>query len=437
MAGFLRKKSRQDSRTKPSQVSPPPVTSTTPVYARFASSNNALQEPQRIISSPMVLSSTRKDAAPAPHNRGGRTVAGNSVNVVHRDSREIEARRQQNQFNLAAHIPETQHDHGSHQHGQYPQSRQPQLGSATGNGVGVVRHNTQDMEARRRWNQPSPTLTPQNDGGRRSSFLHHQHVQPPSTQIEAHARGRPVSRIRALDKPLPPPLLPSHANSFSLNSPTTPTQASVLQNGRSGTLRTPVTLGNKPLPRPSVSIPENPSFRPRPPIDHATDPETPKPHQTFNVTSPPDFSALTVQPQPRRSTDLPIQGFDDPPISSLLNNQTKPLHPSDPDRPQTLSPRPSHRSLSRQDLQSDENGSRSGSGASTSQGSLIPDDALAAQHQRLLEALQLTAESNKTDHKSKDFKSLVPVTSSNTLPQISFSDVSVSSCLSLAFFCVD
>jgi hypothetical protein len=89
-----------------------------------------------------------------------------------------------------------------------------------------------------------------------------------------------------------------------------------------------------------------------------------------------------------------------------------------------------HRSLSRQDLQDDENGLRSEPGVSTSEGSLVPDNALAAQHQQLLDALQLT-ELNNAEHKSVhlDFRS--PVASNNvTLPEISFDDVSISSCLS-------
>jgi hypothetical protein len=444
MAGFLRKKSKQDSRTKSTQALPP-VTSTTsvpPLYARFASSNNPPQEAQRIISSPMVLSGTRKDGAPAPQSRGGKTVAGNSVNVVRRDTRETEARAQRH-HNLPTKVSETQHENGSHRQPLHPQRRQPQVVLAADNETqSVVRQNAQGVEARRKPSSATVVSEPQNSSGIHPLLSHPQQTRPLPAPIQVLPRARPTSRASALDKPLPPAFPQSQTDSFSPNSPTTPTQASVLQNGRNNPLRKTVTSAHKPLPRPSLPSPGNLAPPHRRTADPTTDPETLKHNRTFSLTSPPDLANLIVQPQSSPSSALPVRGLNDPLISPLLDNHTKFTRPSSSFAPnhiphlQTLTPQPLHRSLSRQDLQDDENGLRPGSGVSVGEGSLVPDNALAAQHQRLFEALRLT-ESNDTEHQFIHLDFRAPVSTSNPiLPEISFGAVSVSSCYSWPLVCV-
>ncbi|KAF8220840.1 hypothetical protein L208DRAFT_1416054 [Tricholoma matsutake] len=425
MAGFLRKKSKQDSRTKQAHVSQPPVIpapSVPPLYARFAGSNNVPHEPQRIISSPMVLSNARRDVAPAPQNRAGRTVAVNSVNMVRRDT---ETRSQRNQSNLVPKVPETQHDHGTHRHSQHPKQQQPQLAPIAGNVVNVIRRNT-DVEARRPLNQLSSASTAhelQNDA-RSPTFSHSQQAPSPPAQNGAYARSKPAPRALALDKPLPPPYLQLPADPFSSNSPTTPTQASVLdrQNGET------VPLGINSPPRPPVPMPGHPAPLSRRPADQANDPETLKHHPTFSLNSPPDLSILTLQPPSNYASALSVEGPNDLPIPPVLNNETnfRPSSSSGRDhipRPQTLTPRPSYQSLSRQDLQNVEKGLRSDSGASTSQGNLVPDHAPAAQHQRLLKALKSKDELNTTRYNPATLVSHPAAASSNTtLPEIPSDD---------------
>ncbi|KAG6830608.1 hypothetical protein H0H87_007551 [Tephrocybe sp. NHM501043] len=76
MAGFLRKKSKQDPRPKPGSAQPPLSSppAAAPLFARFATSKQA-QEGPRIVSSPMQLSSSRKEAAAPTHVRGSASQA--------------------------------------------------------------------------------------------------------------------------------------------------------------------------------------------------------------------------------------------------------------------------------------------------------------------------------------------------------------------------
>lgn len=441
MAGFLRKKSKQDPRSnlKPGQVSPPVVTPVVPsapsvpppLYARFASSNNASQESHRIISAPMVLSSARKDAVPAPQIRGGRaSVSGNSVKAVRRETtKEVEARGLRNQSNSVVKTLETQLDDGIHRHSLQPQLRQPQPGSVAGNGVKIARRDNQDVEARRRLNEPSSVATVhdlQNNGGSRASVSHAQQVPSSTTQTGSQARARSVSRIPALNKPLPP-TFPSEPSGS--NSPTTPTQASVLQNRQNDALRT--IIDNKVLPQPQPPTVAKPTPLPRTPSVHVTDLETLKRHRTFSLTSPPDLFISTLEPKSSLPAAQPVHGSNDPPISPLLNNQTK-LHLSsstDPDHisRQTSTSRPSHRSDSRQDLQDDQNRPRPGSGASTSQTVPVPENALAPQHQRLLEVLHLPNDVKETEQNPAKLLNsrALAASSDGNLPDIPSDKVSV------------
>ncbi|KAF5367287.1 hypothetical protein D9615_010450 [Tricholomella constricta] len=143
MAGFLRKKVRQDPQTKPLPQSPPPSapTSAPPLFARFASTY-AVQEAPRIVSSPMTLASTRRDAA-APslyQNRGARTVAQAAV--------------------------------------------QPQ----------------RDMDSRMLRHQSYTA-------GKDRDIPHEQGIRPPAPRQHSptQLRARPTSHVPMLDKPLPPP----------------------------------------------------------------------------------------------------------------------------------------------------------------------------------------------------------------------------------------
>ncbi|KAG5644437.1 hypothetical protein DXG03_008532 [Asterophora parasitica] len=144
MAGFLRKQSKHEPPTKPNSVQLPPTSSTSvpPLFARFAHTQQ-VQEPPRLVSSPMTLSGTRRDVAAPPQNkiREGRTVA-----------------------QVAAHPR-------PHAETRMPQNQLYTPGRAGGNPT------EQANKA------PAPR-------------------QHSPTQV----RARPTSRVYILDKPLPPPL---------------------------------------------------------------------------------------------------------------------------------------------------------------------------------------------------------------------------------------
>lgn len=91
MAGFLRKKTKPDPRPKaPTE----PVHTATPLFAKFASASsiNVTPETQRIVSSPMLLSSgSRREGAPI---RGSSGIASSSSNTGPRASQESVQRSQ-------------------------------------------------------------------------------------------------------------------------------------------------------------------------------------------------------------------------------------------------------------------------------------------------------------------------------------------------------
>ncbi|KAG6910350.1 hypothetical protein DXG01_011419 [Tephrocybe rancida] len=73
MAGFLRKKPKQDQRTKSLAAAPPPPSAaSTPLFAKFASAKQA--EGPRVVSSPMLLSSARRDTMPSHQPRASQAA---------------------------------------------------------------------------------------------------------------------------------------------------------------------------------------------------------------------------------------------------------------------------------------------------------------------------------------------------------------------------
>ncbi|KAG6826768.1 hypothetical protein H0H92_014523 [Tricholoma furcatifolium] len=87
MAGFLRKKPKQDQRIKQVPASSPPPASSpnaTPLFAKFATTKQ-VQEGPRVVSSPIVLSSQRTHAAAPPHHIHARAAANQAAVQPQRD----------------------------------------------------------------------------------------------------------------------------------------------------------------------------------------------------------------------------------------------------------------------------------------------------------------------------------------------------------------
>jgi hypothetical protein len=300
MAGFLRKKVKQEPQPKPAPNQPENAPST-PLFARFASTSQASQEPQRIVSSPMLLSSaSRRDGANVMHSRGGKAVAGNP------GRRDVETRGQRNQSYVAEKAQE-----------------KPR---------GIVMDPLPQLQARQQ--------------------------QP----LAAQPRIRPVSRVPMMDKPLPSPeanhfnLDASASNSPGPRYPQSPPHTTVDPGDEP-----PLPL-NKPLPQPTPIV-SNPIPLPRKPSQR-TDPTTVKHNRGFSISSPPNSPPANTPNfnphSPPPPSSMPVRVVSTYP-SQKSQPPIPPPHIFRPDR-QTLTPQPSQ---PRQDLQPVENKPRADSGDRT------------------------------------------------------------------------
>ena len=92
MAAFLRKKNKQEPMLKPVPSAPIPLGTTTvspplPLFARFATStksSNGLPVGQRIVSSPMVLSSNARKERVSTSSRSSHATATRDLDVAKR-----------------------------------------------------------------------------------------------------------------------------------------------------------------------------------------------------------------------------------------------------------------------------------------------------------------------------------------------------------------
>ncbi|RDB16588.1 hypothetical protein Hypma_002821 [Hypsizygus marmoreus] len=320
MAGFLRKK-KHDTQAKPisSQPNPPSApTSVPPLFARFATSGQPAQEPQLIVSSPMLLSSARRDAVPALQSRRSRPAASSSQPTARQARREVDPRGQRNQSytTIQAQVP------------------------------------TDD----------------------------HEYIVPPPGQFSpVQPRGRPVSRVPMLDKPLPAPS--SEPDPFNSNGPVIlqpePRPLSTLNRnsiqGEYAHLWSVIAGEDEQvLPDP---MPTNPIPVPRKAPPRAVAPPPSRHIHNISANSTPDFPTPPLPTmQPLGPDALPDAPLEQNIISPIPTPFTRAGNFDDPDhdrRTQTLTPRPSTRSLSRQDLLTE---SRSDSGASSSRTTLSSND---------------------------------------------------------------
>ncbi|GLB40878.1 hypothetical protein LshimejAT787_0900930 [Lyophyllum shimeji] len=322
MAGFLRRKSKQEPQSKSNSAQSPPAGSqTTPLFARFGTTPQPVKEAPRIVSSPMMLSSAKRDTAGAlHHSRGSRTVAQTAVHH-HRDA---ENPVQRAEFNGAGKPRDMQAEQGNTE--QVPRGYSP-------------------------------------------------------TQV----RARPVSRVPMLDKPLPPSFPPGPSNPdpptlAPVRSPQLSTEHPSPIQGEYAHLWSIIAGEDKQLPEPVEEPSTNPVAVPST-AHEATDQHTSRSHHaSSSATSARDLSAPIPQPpSPHAGTNTlpkPPSGAQapTPPIASSYH------HPPIFDAPdqsfdvQTLTARPSTRSLSRQESLADDTTLRSDSGASTSRTTLLSND---------------------------------------------------------------
>lgn len=341
MAGFLRKKVKQEPQPKSTPIQHGNVSSIstpTPLYARFASTSTTQinQEPSRIVSSPMLLSSAvRRDGVSASHNRGEQVGAGNQGNSARRDVRDVDPRSQRNQLHSTDRAPE-----------------QPK---------------NMAVEYRPQQHQP----------------------------LAAQPKTRPASRVPMLDKPLPPALPPPETDMFNSNvyvsngtgAYHTPSQAPSYTQGFVGehTYATP-SQHNKSPPYPTTAV-SNPIPLPRKP-PQSSDPATLKVNRASSVISPNYPANPLPNPPPRRLMSAQAASYTQPTPAPRAQKSQPSLPPAhvyetqfnDASRSQTLTPQPSNH-----DLQSAENGIRSDSGAAQDHTTPSPDVPISQQYSALLD----------------------------------------------------
>ncbi|KAF9455890.1 hypothetical protein BDZ94DRAFT_1315717 [Collybia nuda] len=357
MAGFLRKKSKQEPQPKAAPIhsqagNAAPSSTPTPLFARFASTSSSQnqQEPPRIVSSPMLLSSgPRKGGIPVNHmqNRGERVVAGNNSN--------------------------SPHGHG---------------------GRGDVR----DVDTRSQRAPPYMAERLQEKPRNATIEARPQQYQPLAAQQQP--KVRPVSRVLMFDKPLPPSLPPTQPDTLNPHTHSsngigayhTPPQPQHTQEfaGEHSWATPSLQQNNKPLPQPTNML-QNSRPIPRR-ATQTSDPATFKHNRTFSVTSPNNPPPTSP---PRRLMSTQATSYTQPPPSRAQKAQPS-LPPAvahasearfDPDHAalhsQTLMPQPSNRDLHQQPTENDTRSDNSG--GTPGRTTPAPDPALARQYSALLE----------------------------------------------------
>lgn len=303
MAGFLRKKSKQDQRTKPGLAQTPPPSSPTtvpPLFARFSTTAPPVQEHPRIVSSPMLLSSARRDAA-APHqnhNRGSRTIVPSQRDAAHWN---------------ASHIPMNDRDISA---GQGSKSRQP---SPT------------QIRARPESRAPDPKLD--------------KPLPPPSFELDSFNSSAPAPILASPPAPALAPVI-SPPRPLSSNHPS-PIQGEYahLWSIIAGDDKLPEPVS--PSPAPSSILPSN--EEPNPEASGSN-------HLSTNVTSPSNLIAFhnpRSQGGPETLPELPPGAQKAiPPMSSSFREASS-FH--EPNHSETATPGPSNPLLSRRGTPADEN----------------------------------------------------------------------------------